>query len=103
MVALIPGPASASAAREVPNGFFGVVADGPLIDGLVPAAPEFQRMQASGVETIRVVFDWASAQPGAGGPIDLSATDREEEIARMLAGAEITDAARAAARALISA
>ena len=76
MVALIPGPASASAAREVPNGFFGVVADGPLIDGLVPAAPEFQRMQASGVETIRVVFDWASAQPGAGGPIDLSATDR---------------------------
>ena len=58
MVALIPGPASASAAREVPNGFFGVVADGPLIDGLVPAAPEFQRMQASGVETIRVVFDW---------------------------------------------
>jgi DNA repair protein RecN (Recombination protein N) len=31
----------------------------------------------------------------------LSPTDREEEIARMLAGAEITDAARAAARALI--
>jgi DNA repair protein RecN (Recombination protein N) len=28
---------------------------------------------------------------------------REEEIARMLAGAEITDAARAAARALIGA
>jgi DNA repair protein RecN (Recombination protein N) len=33
----------------------------------------------------------------------LSPTDREEEIARMLAGAEITDAARAAARALIGA
>ena len=31
----------------------------------------------------------------------LSAPDREEEIARMLAGAEITDAARAAARALM--
>jgi DNA repair protein RecN (Recombination protein N) len=28
---------------------------------------------------------------------------REEEIARMLAGAEVTDAARAAARALIAA
>jgi DNA repair protein RecN (Recombination protein N) len=33
----------------------------------------------------------------------LSPTDREEEIARMLAGAHITDAARAAARALIGA
>ncbi|HEY9236192.1 MAG TPA: DNA repair protein RecN, partial [Phenylobacterium sp.] len=33
----------------------------------------------------------------------LSAADREEEIARMLAGAQITDAARAAARALMDA
>jgi DNA repair protein RecN (Recombination protein N) len=32
----------------------------------------------------------------------LDGKDREEEIARMLAGAEITEAARAAARALIS-
>jgi DNA repair protein RecN (Recombination protein N) len=34
---------------------------------------------------------------------DLAAPAREEEIARMLAGAEITDAARAAARALMDA
>ncbi|MDO9247923.1 MAG: hypothetical protein Q7U11_15795, partial [Phenylobacterium sp.] len=33
----------------------------------------------------------------------LSPADREEEIARMLAGAHITDAARAAARALMHA
>jgi DNA repair protein RecN (Recombination protein N) len=33
----------------------------------------------------------------------LDAAQREEEIARMLAGAEITDAARAAARALMHA
>jgi DNA repair protein RecN (Recombination protein N) len=33
----------------------------------------------------------------------LSPDAREEEIARMLAGAEVTDAARAAARALIGA
>ncbi|MBS0489344.1 MAG: DNA repair protein RecN, partial [Proteobacteria bacterium] len=33
----------------------------------------------------------------------LSLADREEEIARMLAGAQITDAARAAARALMDA
>jgi DNA repair protein RecN (Recombination protein N) len=33
----------------------------------------------------------------------LAAIDREEEIARMLSGAEITEAARAAARALMHA
>jgi DNA repair protein RecN (Recombination protein N) len=33
----------------------------------------------------------------------LTPADREEEIARMLAGAQITDAARAAARALMEA
>ena len=33
----------------------------------------------------------------------LSTAEREEEIARMLAGAEVTDAARAAARALMQA
>jgi DNA repair protein RecN (Recombination protein N) len=33
----------------------------------------------------------------------LGATAREEELARMLAGAEITEAARAAARALMNA
>ena len=51
---------------------------------------------------------WRIAKAGEGERLrtaveDLSATEREEEIARMLAGAEITDAARAAARALIGA
>jgi DNA repair protein RecN (Recombination protein N) len=51
---------------------------------------------------------WRIAKAGEGDRLrtileDLSAPDREEEIARMLAGAEITDAARAAARALMEA
>jgi DNA repair protein RecN (Recombination protein N) len=51
---------------------------------------------------------WRIAKAGEGERLrtaveDLSANEREEEIARMLAGAEITDAARAAARALIGA
>jgi DNA repair protein RecN (Recombination protein N) len=51
---------------------------------------------------------WRIAKAGEGDRLrtaveTLSATEREEEIARMLAGAEITDAARAAARALIGA
>ena len=50
---------------------------------------------------------WRIAKAGEGERVrtlveDLSASDREEEIARMLAGAEITDAARAAARALMT-
>ncbi len=51
---------------------------------------------------------WRIAKAGEGERLRtavevLSAQDREEEIARMLAGAEITDAARAAARALMHA
>jgi DNA repair protein RecN (Recombination protein N) len=51
---------------------------------------------------------WRISKAGEGDRLrttleDLSVAEREEEIARMLAGAEITDAARAAARALIGA
>jgi DNA repair protein RecN (Recombination protein N) len=51
---------------------------------------------------------WRIAKAGEGDRVrttveNLSAPDREEEIARMLAGAQITDAARAAARALMDA
>lgn len=51
---------------------------------------------------------WRIAKAGDGEKLrtavePLSPADREEEIARMLAGAEITDAARAAARALMHA
>jgi DNA repair protein RecN (Recombination protein N) len=51
---------------------------------------------------------WRIAKAGEGERVrtvveDLSAGEREEEIARMLAGAQITDAARAAARALMDA
>jgi DNA repair protein RecN (Recombination protein N) len=51
---------------------------------------------------------WRIAKAGEGERVrtvveDLPAAAREEEIARMLAGAQITDAARAAARALIGA
>lgn len=51
---------------------------------------------------------WRIAKAGEGERLrtlveTLSTAEREEEIARMLAGAEITDAARAAARALIRA
>ena len=51
---------------------------------------------------------WRVAKAGEGEQLrttveTLSPAPREEEIARMLSGAEITEAARAAARALIDA
>ncbi len=56
----------------------------------------------------RAEAHWRIAKVGEGERVRTSVevlrdTEREEEIARMLAGAEITDAARAAARALIKA
>ncbi|HEY8572606.1 DNA repair protein RecN [Phenylobacterium sp.] len=56
----------------------------------------------------RAEAHWRIAKAGEGERVRtvveaLSAADREEEIARMLAGAEVTDAARAAARALMDA
>ena len=56
----------------------------------------------------RAEAHWRIAKAGEGERLrtvveTLSALDREEEIARMLAGAEVTDAARAAARALMHA
>jgi polysaccharide biosynthesis protein PslG len=74
-VLAVPAPADASPHRKVPDGFFGVMADGPLTDGLVAPGPEFARMSASGVESVRVAFDWSHAQPSEHGTIDFSETD----------------------------
>jgi hypothetical protein len=69
--------AGEAAKRKVPRNFVGVVWDGPI-----RAAPEdlqaaqFPRMAAAGVETVRIAFHWAEAQPQENGPIDLSETDR---------------------------
>lgn len=59
-------PAAASAAPAVPPGFVGVMADGPLYPVTaqgVDLNAQFDRMVASGVESVRAVFDWSFAQP----------------------------------------
>src|SRR3954454_25009692 len=62
-------PASAEAApRRVPQGFFGVMADGVLLDRTdAQLAHEFDVMQANGVESVRIVVYWADLQPQAPG------------------------------------
>ncbi|MBV9193834.1 MAG: hypothetical protein JO168_06775 [Solirubrobacterales bacterium] len=66
---LAAGPAAAAtprAQRAVPQGFVGTVADGPVFpdtDNHINLGRQLDVMVASGVESVRVVFDWAQAQP----------------------------------------
>ncbi len=100
---------------EVDQGVGGAVADAVGLRLRRLAAPLDGKMGAqvlvvthSPQVAARGDAHWRIAKAGEGDRLrtavePLSATAREEEIARMLAGAEITDAARAAARALIGA
>jgi len=60
--ALLPS----AAAADVPDGFVGMTVDGPLWPNTASAvnlSKQLDKMVASGVESIRVVFDWATTQP----------------------------------------
>jgi hypothetical protein len=69
---LVAAPAHA---RSVPRGWLGVQADGPLTEPGNPFGSEWGLMASSGVESVRVAFDWREAQRTEDGPIDFSATD----------------------------
>ena len=61
-----PGVAGAQSSPAVPPGFVGVNVDGPLFPAQAPGvdlSSQMDTMVASGVETLRVVFDWSYAQP----------------------------------------
>ena len=53
------------------------------VTGSQPAEQEEQwtLMAQSGVQSVRTVFNWATAQPEAGAPFDFAATDRWVELA----------------------
>jgi hypothetical protein len=67
--------AAPAAARSVPRGWLGVQVDGPLTEPGNPFGSEWDLMAASGVETVRVAFDWREAQPSEGGPIAFAGMD----------------------------
>jgi hypothetical protein len=68
---------AAAQARSVPQGFFGVMADGALMTrDDAQFAKEFALMKASGVETVRPVVYWADMQPDQGGPLVTTSLDR---------------------------
>jgi hypothetical protein len=63
LVVILCAPSAAEA--RVPYGFVGAVADGPLFGPGVDLNHEVATMAGSGVESVRVVVDWSSAQPYA--------------------------------------
>ncbi len=55
---------SSPASAPVPQGFVGMVVDDPVWpDPFVDLPQQLDTMVGSGVQTLRVTFDWASAQP----------------------------------------
>jgi len=109
------GPQPLMIFDEVDQGVGGAVADAVGLRLKRLAAPRAGSMGAqvlvvthSPQVAARAEDHWRIAKAGDGERVRtavevLSPADREEEIARMLAGAQITDAARAAARALMDA
>lgn len=103
------GPQPLMIFDEVDQGVGGAVADavGLRLKRLATAAQVLVVTHSPQVAA-RAEAHWRIAKAGGADHVRtavevLSAPDREEEIARMLAGAQITDAARAAARALMDA
>jgi hypothetical protein len=70
-------PAAAGAAhRQVPRGWLGVIADGPLNEPTFAAAPgEWDRLAGSGAESVRAAFYWRQVQPSGPADADFSASD----------------------------
>ena len=75
-LALAAMPAAATSARSsaavstaaVPQGFVGMMIDGPLYPDTDPAVDlgaQLDSMVASGVQSLRLTFDWGYAQPYA--------------------------------------
>jgi Glycosyl hydrolase catalytic core len=60
---------------KVPSSFVGVNIDGPLAGGQPSLPPAMSSMVSAGVQSVRVAFNWAAAQPTKDGPYDFSATD----------------------------
>jgi Beta-galactosidase len=75
LLAALAGAPHPAVAAKVPADFFGVMADGPLLNDGFDDQGEFDLMAASGVRTVRMAMPWSSMEPSPG-QIDFTATDR---------------------------
>ncbi len=79
---LAAASAAEAATPRAPKGFFGVMWDRAAMDGRpVDETAQWALMRRSGVESARVVFSWAQAQPEAGVEPDFSQIDAKVEVA----------------------
>jgi hypothetical protein len=75
LAALVAAAPASAARRQVPQGWLGVVADGPLTAPDFPAAGEWNRLAGSGAESVRTAFWWRDVQPNGPGDADFTSTD----------------------------
>jgi hypothetical protein len=68
--------APSAAQGAVPRGFVGVMGDGPLFSTAVNLDREVDLMAGAGVESMRVAFYWAHAQPSSTASPSFTVTDR---------------------------
>jgi len=61
-------------AAKVPPNFFGVMADGPLLYDGFDEQSEFDLMNRSGVQTVRIAMPWSAMEPQPG-VFDFTGTD----------------------------
>jgi hypothetical protein len=74
LAALLLATPAAAAERQVPRGWLGVVADGPLTHR-GDVAGEWDLMPGAGVESVRTAFYWPSIQRDGPGSAALGAAD----------------------------
>src|SRR3954470_6903769 len=76
LVLCLTAPSAASAAaRQVPPGWLGVVADGPLTESPFGSADEWNRLAGSGAESLRTAFYWRQVQPSSAADASFAPTD----------------------------
>src|SRR3954451_7046270 len=76
LVLCLTAPSAASAAaRQVPPGWLGVVADGPLTESPFGSADEWNRLAGSGAESVRTAFYWRQVQPSGAADASFAVTD----------------------------
>ena len=82
LLAAAPAGAATRAARA-PGMFYGVMWDraATVTPGPDVTDEQWALMARSGVESVRLVFSWANAQPTADGPLDFSDIDEKVDLA----------------------
>jgi hypothetical protein len=90
VIVLLAAAPGAAAKRRVPFGFFGVNTDASTLTGPGGDA-QAQLMVRSGVESVRVVFNWSVAQPAPGRGFNFGETDSIVRVATAHGPARASD------------